>query len=148
MSKYWKTHNNGYVTSDEYNTTRAIYEMGVRFCGGIQTCNQMGVRFCGAIDYVTKWVEVVALKDNSAKSTAWFIYDNIICRFGCPLDLVTDQGGHFINETVEALVRDFAIKQRKFTTYYPRCNGEAESTNKTLKTILLKTVQHSLGNGI
>ena len=53
------------------------------------------------------------------------------------MELVTDQGGHFINETMEALVWEFVIKHQKSTTYYPRCNGQAESTNKTLKIILL-----------
>ena len=51
----------GYGTTDEHHTTRAIHEMGVRFCGAIQTsntkekqihtgghglCNQMGGGSC------------------------------------------------------------------------------------------------------
>ena len=52
-----------------------------------------------ATDHVTKWVEAVALKDNSTKSSAWLIYNSIICRFGCPLEPVTDQGSKFMNDT-------------------------------------------------
>ncbi|RYA79198.1 hypothetical protein DD594_27955, partial [Enterobacter cloacae complex sp. 4DZ1-17B1] len=34
-----------------------------------------------------------------------------------------------------------SVKHRKSTPYYPRCNGQAESSNKTIKTILTKVVQ-------
>ena len=34
------------------------------------------------------------------------------------------------------------IKHRKSTPYYPRCDGQANSTNKTLKEILTKIVQN------
>ena len=38
------------------------------------------------------------------------------------------------------------IKHRKSTPYYPRSNGLAESTNKTLKGILTKIVQQEPHN--
>ena len=94
-----------------------------------------------ATNYVTKWAEAKPLPDNTAKSTAWFLYDQVISRFGCPLEFVSDQGGHFINKIMEHLTKTFMIKHRKSTPYYPRCNGQAKSTNKTLKGILTKIVQ-------
>ena len=42
---------------------------------------------------------------------------------------------------MEALTKVFQTKHRKSTTYYPRCNGQAESTNKKLKKILTKMAQ-------
>ena len=39
-------------------------------------------------DYVTKWVEAKALTDNIAKKIEEFLYEHIITRFGCPLELV------------------------------------------------------------
>ncbi len=99
-----------------------------------------------ATDDVTKWVEAKALTNNTAKKTTEFLYEHIITRFGCPLELVSDQGTHFLNETVEALTEVFQAKHRKATTYYPRCNGQAESTNKTLKKILTKMAQTASGS--
>ena len=42
-----------------------------------------------ATDYCTKWVEAKALRDNTALSTAKFLYECIWCRYGCPIELVT-----------------------------------------------------------
>ncbi|MCO5580918.1 hypothetical protein L7F22_034791 [Adiantum nelumboides] len=91
--------------------------------------------------YVNKWVEAKALPNNTTKSTAWFLYEHIICRYACPIEIVPDQGTHFINDTIEILTKLFSIKHRNSTPYYPRCNGQAESINKTIKTIMKKIVQ-------
>ncbi|MCO5575064.1 hypothetical protein L7F22_028861 [Adiantum nelumboides] len=91
--------------------------------------------------YVSKWVEAKALPNNTAKSSARFLYEHIICRYGCPIEIVSDQGTHFINDTIEILLELFSIKDKKSTPYYPRCNGQAESSIRTIKTIMTKIVQ-------
>ena len=50
-----------------------------------------------ATNYVTKWVEVVATKTDNANTVATFLYENIITHFGCPKELVSNRGTHFIN---------------------------------------------------
>jgi hypothetical protein len=56
-----------------------------------------------ATEYVTKWAEALATKTDDAKTVAEFLYENIITRFGCPKELVSDRGTHFINKTIELL---------------------------------------------
>ena len=89
-----------------------------------------------ATDYCTKWVEAKALCDNTVAVTAKFLYEHIWCRFGCPIELVSDQGSHFLNIVVRDLMQHYAVVHKKSTPYYPQANGLAESTNKTLQTIL------------
>jgi transposase InsO family protein len=60
--------------------------------------------------------------------------------FGCPTHLVSDQGKHFINSSIELLVQEFMITHHKSTTYYPQGNAHVESTNKMIKKILTKLV--------
>ena len=91
-------------------------------------------------DYCTKWVEAKALHDNTVASTTKFICEHLWCRFGCPIELVSDQGGHFINNIDRELTSHYAVVHKKSTPYYPQANGLAESTNKTLQTILKKIV--------
>ncbi|MCO5614966.1 hypothetical protein L7F22_069252 [Adiantum nelumboides] len=94
-----------------------------------------------AIDYCTKWVEVVALKDNKAAGVAKFLYHNIMTRFGCPIELVNDRGTHFLNEVIQELTKTHMILHKKSTPYHPQANKQAESSNKILVKILKKIVQ-------
>jgi hypothetical protein len=55
------------------------------------------------INYVTKWVEAKTLKTNIVVVTVIFMYEYILTRFNCPLTIVTNQGMHFINDTINHL---------------------------------------------
>ena len=57
-----------------------------------------------AMDYLTKWPEARAIPDATAKSVADFLYEDIICRHGCPQELVSDNGSAFISQIVEAIL--------------------------------------------
>ena len=50
-----------------------------------------------AIDYFMKWEEVMATYKADEEIAAFFIFNQIIARFGIPKDIVTDHGSHFQN---------------------------------------------------
>ncbi|XP_026410481.1 uncharacterized protein LOC113305680 [Papaver somniferum] len=89
-----------------------------------------------ATEYSTKWVEVIPLRDYSGATIAAFIKENIICRFGAPMIIRSDNGTSFVNQTVIDLLDQYGIKFHTSTVYYPQGNGQAEATNKTLLRIL------------
>ena len=93
-----------------------------------------------ATEYVTKWAEAAAVRKDDAKTVAKFLYENIITRFGCPKELVSDRGTHFINHTIQAMTEKYEIKHRKTTPYHPQANGQTEKTNGILCKILTKTI--------
>ena len=45
-----------------------------------------------ATDYCTKLVEAKPLRENTATVTTKFLYEYIWCRFGYPIELISDQG--------------------------------------------------------
>jgi transposase InsO family protein len=83
------------------------------------------------------------LKTNIAKITSKILYE-CLTRFGYPLTIVINQGVHFINDAIKYLTDHFQLKHLSSTTYYPQGNGQIESTNKLLGTLLTKLVSENI----
>src|ERR1044072_2606178 len=73
-----------------------------------------------AIDYFSRWPEARPLRHANATSVAMFIYEEIICRYGSPAVIQSDQGTHFINQVIEQLTERFRIKHNISSVYYPQ----------------------------
>ena len=58
-----------------------------------------------AVDYVLKWVEAKPTRTNDAKVVVDFVRSNLFCRFGVPRAIVSDQGTHFCNRSMYALLK-------------------------------------------
>ena len=84
------------------------------------------------MDYFSRWPEAKPLKFANAHTVATFIYEDIICRFGAPKIIQSDQGTHFVNEVVMKLTQRFRIKHSLSSPYHPQSNGLVERFNKTL----------------
>ena len=51
-----------------------------------------------AIDYFTKWVEGASYSTLKAKLIARFIEKNIVCHYGVPHEMISDNDIHFENK--------------------------------------------------
>jgi hypothetical protein len=51
--------------------------------------------------YLTIWEEETPVKDCSAETTTHFLFEQVITRFGFPRIFMSDQGTHFINNTIK-----------------------------------------------
>ena len=63
-----------------------------------------------AIDYFTKWIEVEALSKITEKKTTDFVWRNLVCRYGIPYALVTDNGRQFDNHSFRDFCRNLGIE--------------------------------------
>ena len=93
-----------------------------------------------AIDYFSRWIEAESFGTLKAKQIAKFIEKSLICRYGVPHHIVTDNGIQFQAEIVELLQR-YGIEHHKSSPYRPQANGAVEAANKNVKLILLKMVK-------
>ena len=64
------------------------------------------------------------------------ILNQIMCRYGVPSKISTDNQWNLNNNMVEALCRDFKIAHHNSSPYRPKMNGVVEDANKNTKKII------------
>ncbi|XP_071939872.1 uncharacterized protein [Coffea arabica] len=94
-----------------------------------------------AVDYVFKWMEAKATQTNDSRVVAKFIKSNIFVRFEMPRAIISGRGTHFYNKTIAALFRKYGVLHKVSTPYHPQTNGQAEVSNRKVKSILEKMVR-------
>ncbi len=93
-----------------------------------------------AVDYVSKWVEAKATRTDDAKVVVEFIRSQIFNRFGVPKAIISDRGTHFCNKVMESVLKKYHVTHRISTAYHPQTSGQAEISNREIKSILEKVV--------
>lgn len=96
-----------------------------------------------AVDYLSRWAEAKAVRQVMAKDVAKFIHEEVCCRFGVPLELLSDRGRGFRNELVEYLCAKMKVRHSFSTPYYPQCNGLNERFNGELIRMLSKLTRNT-----
>ncbi|GJZ80232.1 reverse transcriptase domain-containing protein [Tanacetum coccineum] len=109
-----------------------FYEWGMDILGPLPPARGGGKFIIVAIDYFTKWIEAKQLVKITGKKVIHFVMDNIICRFGLPRIIVTDNGAQLVNDSFRSWCGRFEIHQMNTAVAHPQANGLVERTNKSL----------------
>ena len=64
----------------------------------------------------------------------------VICRYGTPCTLHSDQGANLYSSVIQCLCQLSGISSTRTSAYHPEGNGQVERFNHTLEAILAKTV--------
>ena len=96
-----------------------------------------------AVDYVSKWVEAIPTRTNDESLVAKFLRSHIFTKFDTPRALITDGGTHLCNKLVDKVLQKYGVRHRTSLAYHPQENGQAEVSNREIKSILEKTVDSS-----
>ncbi|MCO5553222.1 hypothetical protein L7F22_006743 [Adiantum nelumboides] len=86
-----------------------------------------------AIDYMTRWVEDQSVTRVNEKTVSRFVYTHICCRFGTPLEIVSDNGPEFRKGLLTEVCEELHILHRHSTPYYPQSNGLVEKANGIIR---------------
>nr|GFB22835.1 putative ribonuclease H-like domain-containing protein [Tanacetum cinerariifolium] len=84
-----------------------------------------------AVDYFTKWIEAKPLAKTTGKEVKKFVWDNIVCRYGLPKIIVTDNGTNFIHDPFKSWCKKLNITQINTAVAHPQANGLVERANKS-----------------
>lgn len=75
-------------------------------------------------DYVSKWVEAMALVDKEGKMVVSFLKKNIFSYFGTLRTIISDRGSHFYNKVFRAALSNYGVRQHKVATpCHPQMSG-------------------------
>lgn len=88
-------------------------------------------------DYFTKWTEALPLPNKEACTVAKILVDEVLCRFGIPQTIHSDQGRQFESNLFREMCKLLGIEKKTRTTpYHPQSDGMVERFNRTLATML------------
>ena len=97
------------------------------------------------IDYFTKWVEAEPLASITQQNVKNFIWKNILCRFGVPRVLVSNNGRQFDNALFKDFCEHFRIQNHYSSPTHPQANDQAEVANRSLLKIIKTLLEGAKG---
>ena len=88
------------------------------------------------VDCFTRWTEAFPLPDKTAQSVADAFFNQVVCRFGMPSVIHSDQGREFENRIMQELCLLGGAHKTRTTPYHPESDGMVERFNRTLLMML------------
>nr|GEY49861.1 reverse transcriptase domain-containing protein [Tanacetum cinerariifolium] len=85
-----------------------------------------------AMDYFTKWIEAKAVATITGGQVKKFVWDNIVCRFGIPREIISDNGKQFADNSFKDWCDKLNITQHFASVKHPQSNGLVERANRSL----------------
>lgn len=84
------------------------------------------------VDYFSKWPEVIPIPNQQATTIAKVLLQQVISRYGVPLELHSDQGRSFESSIFKELLKMLGIKKTRTTPLHPQSDGLVERMIRTL----------------
>ena len=88
------------------------------------------------VDCFSRWTEACPLPDKTAHSVADAFFNQVMCRFGMPSVIHSDQGREFENKIMQELCILCGSHKTRTTLYHPESDGMVERFNRTLLMML------------
>nr|GFC47411.1 reverse transcriptase domain-containing protein [Tanacetum cinerariifolium] len=85
-----------------------------------------------AIDYFTKWIEAKAVATITGNLVKRFVWDNIVCRFGLPGEIISDNRKQLCDNPFKDWCVKLNITQHFASVKHPQTNGLVERASRSL----------------
>ena len=113
------------------------YRWSLDFAGPLLPTSRGAKYVLVMVEHFSKWIELVALPQNSSELAAAAFLDRVLARFGAPAEVLTDQGREFLG-AFEELCTQALIDHRTTSRDHPEADGLAERVVQTVKRGLRK----------
>ena len=94
------------------------------------------------MDYFTKCVEAEPLATITSTRVQVFTFKTIICRFGIPAEIVTDNSTWFTKRHFRELLEGLQIQHHFSSVEHPQTNWQADAANKVILNGLKKRLRY------
>ena len=84
------------------------------------------------VDSQSRWVEAWPLKSQTATEIARLLHDEIFCRYGPAVEIISDRGRNFLSKLVQAVCELYHVTRHSTSSYRPSCNGCVERQNANI----------------
>ena len=92
------------------------------------------------VDYFTKWAEAIPTANQEAATVAKVLVETMVCRFGAPGNLHSDQGRNFQSRLFKEVTQLLEMKQTWTCAFNPKSDGMVERCNRTIEALLSAVV--------
>ena len=98
------------------------------------------------VDYLSRYTEIVPVKDRKSTSVAEALRRRILTPHGCPQTLLSDNALEFTSELFRKLCEYYQIKKVNIVAHKPSSNGLVERTNRKIVEVLRTLVTPKTGD--
>ena len=120
----------------EYHAGAPLDRLHIDILGPITTSESGNRYVLMLIDQFTKWLECYPLPNHTAEIVASKVVKGFISRFGCPLEIHSDQGPEFDSGLFKSVCNLLEITKTRTTPYRPSANGQMERYYRTLLQVI------------
>jgi len=92
------------------------------------------------MDNFSKYVEAIPLANQEATTVAKALVENVILRYGAPLEILSDQGRNFDGNVFREVCKLLDIDKVRTSSYRPQTNGLIERFHRTMNAMLAKVI--------
>ena len=115
----------------KYHAGAPLDRVHIDILGPITTSENGNHYVLMLVDQFTKWLECWPLPNQTAEIVASRVVKGFISRFGCPLEIHSDQGSNFDSALFKSVCNLLEITKTHTTPYRPSANGQMERYNRT-----------------
>jgi hypothetical protein len=92
---------------------------------------------------LTAWLEWRALRTETGRTLAAFIFEDILCRWGAVEEIVTDNGTAYV-AALDYLAERYDIHHIRISAYNSRANAVVERQHRTIRESLVKACEGNI----
>ena len=118
------------------STLLPFHTVSMDLLGPLPTTNEGFKYVLVFVDFLTRYAELVPIKDRTAVSIAEALRHRVITRHSCPRILVSDNAREFVSEIFKNLCNFYDISKVEIVAHKPSSNGLVERTNKKIVEVL------------